>query len=617
LSYRSEPAVRLNVLGRLELIDGGAVPLNRILAQPKRLALLIYLAAALRGGHHRRDSMRSMFWPELEHARANRALRQALHFLRTHLPAGSIVTRGTNEVGVEPGSMACDSILFLSAVDHGREEDALALYHGDLLPAFNLPDAPDFDLWLEMERERLRRRACRAASVLSEQCRGRGEHRQAAEWARLAADHAPLDESVQAEAGSLLARAGDPAGAIRVLQAASSRLREAGIESSPTLRELEMRIRSGQTPDLHHAPSVSVNGGTRPQSRQAVPAEASRLCPPGAAPAEPANLDAYHAYLRGRHLSRQRTPASAREAIEQYHTALRLDPGLAVAHSGLAEVWSLLPVYSAYPPADAFPRARQHAAKAIALDAALPEAHAMLAFATVCYEWDWTKAELEFTRALELGPPAPEVWVPYALYLLTPTGRFQEAVRAIQFARRLAPTSPAENAYVAMVCYHARMFDRALVEAKLALEMNERFPLGWWALGFAQEQTGRVDDAVASFERALELTAGSPLMLAQLGRACARAGHRLEAEQILDRLLEQEGEAGPTPYFTASILAALGRVTPALESLERAYAQRVPHMVFLGVAPEMDGLRHEKRFRELMLRLGLGSLPQPHPGNTP
>jgi tetratricopeptide (TPR) repeat protein len=126
-----------------------------------------------------------------------------------------------------------------------------------------------------------------------------------------------------------------------------------------------------------------------------------------------------------------------------------------------------------------------------------------------------------------------------------------------------------------------------------------------WTLGLAQEQLGLTAEAVASFERAVALTSGSPLMLAQFGRALARAGDVREARAVAERLHGGEEVHVPTPYFTASLYAVTGDVDPALDSLERAYRERAPHLVFLKVAPEMDGLRGEGRFRQLLARMGL------------
>jgi tetratricopeptide (TPR) repeat protein len=527
--------VRLALLGEVKMAAADGASVERILTQPKRFALLAFLTAGLPRGFHRRDELLALFWPKLDYEGASGSLRQALHFLRQSLPPGALQNRGAAEVRVAPEVVGCDVLRFEELLDSGREEEALAEYGGDLMPAFHLRGASGFEDWLEMERERLRRRAARAAAFLA------GE----------------------------AARPGMRAGAS--VQAAAAVLPKTPVTSRPAGPAASNGARRDPQTDLQASPDPS----------------------------------AYRAWVLGRHCSRQRSPASMLQAVEHYRNALRLDPCFAPAHVGLAEAWTVLPVYSAHPPADAYPRAKHHAARALALDDTLADAHGYFALATVCYEWDWYKAGREFKRALELGPASADVLVAYALYYLTPLGRFPEAIDVIEAARRSSPTSPAESAYVAMVCYHGREFERAVVEARLALELNEQFPLGWWTLGLAQEQLGQTAEAISAYEHAVDLTAESPLMLVQLGRAHARAGNTCEARAIADRLHGGLETHVPTPYFTASLYGALGETQPALDSLDRAYRERAPHLVFLKVAPEMDCLRGELRFRQLLARLGL------------
>jgi DNA-binding SARP family transcriptional activator/Tfp pilus assembly protein PilF len=601
--------LRLTLLGEVGAAGVGDARMERVLAQPKRFALLAYLAAALPRGFHRRDELMALFWPELEHERASGSLRQSLHFLRQSLPPDALLNRGSGEVRIDPRVVACDVVRFESLLDSRREEEALAEYGGELMPAFHLRGASGFDGWLELERERLRRRAARAAAFLAGESARDGKPRDAANWALRAVACAPLDETVQLQAAGLLLELGERSDALQVLAGAMARMVEHGVHAAPAMERLAERIRSG----LHSTADATSQRLSPPvPPLPPIVSGTVRAAAPNSDKPAAADPAAYRAWVLGRHCSRQRTPASMLEAVGHYRTALRLDPGFALAHVGLAEAWTVLPVYSAHPPADAYPRAKHHAARALALDEALPDAHAYFALATVCYEWDWPKAGREFQRALELGPGSSDVLVAYALYYLTPLGRFAEAMDVIEAARRSSPTSPAESAYVAMVCYHARAFDRALVEARLSLQLHEPFPLGWWALGLAQEQLGRTADAVAAYERAVALTEESPLMLAQLGRALARAGNVREARAIASRLHGGAELHVPTPYFTASLYAATGDLELAQDSLERAYRERAPHLVFLKVAPEMDELRGETRFRQLLARMGLnGSTPMP------
>src|SRR5688572_4721541 len=145
-------SIRLTTLGTLDLREPDGRVLEPLLAQPKRAAILIYLALARPRGLHQRDSLLALFWPERDQASARKALRQALYFLRAALGDGAIVTIGDAEVGVSE-RIWCDVVAMERALEEGRLEEAIALYRGDLLPGFHIDGAPEFAEWLDAERE--------------------------------------------------------------------------------------------------------------------------------------------------------------------------------------------------------------------------------------------------------------------------------------------------------------------------------------------------------------------------------------------------------------------------------------------------------------------------------
>jgi serine/threonine-protein kinase len=200
-------------------LDCGSLP-----AQPKRFALLAYLAAASPYGFHRRDTLLGLFWPEADQAHGRTALRQAIHMLRCELGRDAVVGRGAAEVGLA-GDAWSDVRAFERALAAGRHAEALSLYLGDLLPGLFLADVPDFERWLEETRDRLRRQAAEAAWTLSEQLEQRGQGDQAARWARWAWALGGDDERALRRLLALLGRLGDRAGAMRVYQTFATRLR--------------------------------------------------------------------------------------------------------------------------------------------------------------------------------------------------------------------------------------------------------------------------------------------------------------------------------------------------------------------------------------------------------
>jgi DNA-binding SARP family transcriptional activator len=160
--------IEFRALGTVVLRTPEGEDIRPVLAQPKRVALLAYLAAARPHGFHRRDRLLALFWPEQDERHARWALNQALQHLRGSLGKQVVVSRGDGEVGVDPAQLACDVAQFETALDAGENDQALELYRGDLLDGFHLSGAGEFERWLEEERGRLRQRAARAASVLAQ-----------------------------------------------------------------------------------------------------------------------------------------------------------------------------------------------------------------------------------------------------------------------------------------------------------------------------------------------------------------------------------------------------------------------------------------------------------------
>lgn len=207
----------LRALGALDLRDDAGLELRAILSQPKRLALLLYLALARPRGFHRRDTLLALFWPDADEAHARNALRQALHHLRQALGAG-VVTRRGEDVGLAPGRLTGDVPAFDEALAAGDLERALGAYGGDLLPGFFVSGAPAFERWLEGERARVRDAAAGAARTLAERQAAAGQTGSALHWARRAVALSADDEEMVRWCIALLGRIGDRTAALRTYE---------------------------------------------------------------------------------------------------------------------------------------------------------------------------------------------------------------------------------------------------------------------------------------------------------------------------------------------------------------------------------------------------------------
>lgn len=266
--------IQLRLLGALDIEreDGG--DLRTLIAHPKRLALLAYLA--LRADHSpiSRDCLVAVFWPESDASRARGALRNALHFLRSRLGKSTVRSQGDR---LRLDGVWCDAPAFEDLLERGELEEALELYRGDLLEGFFVPDAPEFEAWVEEERGRLRRRAVDACWSLVDEAEGSDRISLAARYARRALGLAPTDEVGARRLLTLLARAGDVTGALRAHEEFAERLnRLYEIEPSPETGRLVASIRRGDLrPDRRASkppPAAAARDGVASRLGQADPA---------------------------------------------------------------------------------------------------------------------------------------------------------------------------------------------------------------------------------------------------------------------------------------------------------------------------------------------------------
>jgi DNA-binding SARP family transcriptional activator/TolB-like protein len=260
--------LKLTLLGTVQLEREDSDQPTAIVAQPKPLALLTYLAAATPAGWRRRDELLGMFWPELDNTRGRRALSQALFVLRGVLGADVVTTRGAEEVGLDTEAIWCDVTSFRAAIDAGRLEDAMRLYRGDFLPGFFVSEAPEFERWVERERATLRSRAIATAWQLSSREERAGHAAAAVDRARRAFELEPLDETSLRRLIDLLDRAGDRAGALRAYnEFAESLRRELGVDPSAETVARAEAVRSSLSGDAAKRsarPLVLPNGATTP-----------------------------------------------------------------------------------------------------------------------------------------------------------------------------------------------------------------------------------------------------------------------------------------------------------------------------------------------------------------
>jgi TolB-like protein/DNA-binding SARP family transcriptional activator len=316
---------------------------------------------------------------------------------------------------------------------------------------------------------------------------------------------------------------------------------------------------------------------------------------------------AYDLYLRGRAYWYRRTAEGFQGALASFRGAVARDPGYALAHVGLADVYALLasPDYGVLPPKEAFPRARAELSRALELDPRSAEAHAALGNVLTFYDHDWAEAEREFRRALELNRGYTPALHWYALHLVA-TGQPERAIATIQKGREEEPLSVLMTTASGRVLYFAHQYDASIAEYRSALEMDSGFVSAHLGLGLAFVQKGEPGRAIEEYRTALALPGGRQLVVsALLAHAYAVSGRKEEARALLRELSAvPEGRYVPAEY-AALVHLGLGEKDAAIADLERAYRLGSGYLAYLRVEPLFDPLRSDPRFAALARRVGL------------
>lgn len=321
-----------------------------------------------------------------------------------------------------------------------------------------------------------------------------------------------------------------------------------------------------------------------------------------------ANAEAYQCYLKGRYHWNKRTAEGLKKSITWFEQALEHDPTYAAAYAGIADAYLNLGGWGHVPFREAYPLAKAAAARALAIDDTLAEAHVSLAMVQKEYDWDWVAAGRGYERALALNPGYAVAHQWYGEYLAA-LGRHDEAIAALQRAAELDPLSLIIQATLGRHGYYAaRRYGEAIAQLRKTLELGEDFWVAHLWLSLAYAQAGQLPEAVAEARTACHLD-DNPEALAGLGYALGLTGQRREAEETLTEAQRLSSQRYVSPVVPALILIGLGEHSQALDWLERAHADRAQMMSELRSEPAFDPLRADPRFADLLHRVGLGTAP--------
>jgi serine/threonine-protein kinase len=317
------------------------------------------------------------------------------------------------------------------------------------------------------------------------------------------------------------------------------------------------------------------------------------------------NIEAFQGYLRGLYWYQRYTRESLAKAKESFELAIASDPTYALAYAGLAVFYLGQGALTVKPMREMAPLAKSAAEKALAIDPTLSEAHSVLGVIIGAVEYDWKLSEHHFQAAMAVEPVPPLVRVRYALYVLTPLRRFEDAVMQYRRALETDPLSMMVHFGLAFALYCSRQHESSIEYAARAVDLYPDYWLVHFAMGLALSQKGLIEQSIASLETTVRLSPSFTLAAGFLAAAYARAGMRNKAEKLMEEVMQRGSTQFVSPACFGIYHAALGEADRMFEFLEAALAVCDPYLTRIDAEPYFEPFRFDPRYRDLMARMNL------------
>jgi TolB-like protein/Flp pilus assembly protein TadD len=311
------------------------------------------------------------------------------------------------------------------------------------------------------------------------------------------------------------------------------------------------------------------------------------------------NPNAYEAYLRGQFYRAKFTPEAMNKAIGEFQSAIRLDPNFADAYAqeGMA-YWLLAQPLAALPAKEGMPKAKAAALKALELDDKVAMAHSVLGWTASFYDWDFSTAEQEFKRAINLNSNDALAHLGYA-FLLSSLGHHERGIAEGKKAVEVAPLDLSVRIGLSEQYQLAHQFDAAVRECNETIKIDPEFGRAFWNLSWNYKYSGDYDQAITALQKSMLLERASRDEVAELGRVYRRGGINGVRRWSLKDL-----ESGPA-FMIGSIHAELGERDQAIEYIRKAYENREGSLLMLDVWPSFDAMHSDPRYQEFVRRMGL------------
>lgn len=316
------------------------------------------------------------------------------------------------------------------------------------------------------------------------------------------------------------------------------------------------------------------------------------------------NNEAFRLLLQSQHYISGLSPEGLRKGIALCQQAIAIDRDYAAAYARMAFGYAILGVYGFEHPAEAFPRMKAAAKKALELDDALAEAHVALGCSLFYQAWDLAGAEREARRSVELNPDSTEGFAVLNQILLG-QGRFEEAVAAGQRAVEIAPLDYWSSLDLGVTYFHSRQFEKAIEQLRKTVAIDPGSPVAYGPLAQSYAAAGQRASAIKECKLALALNRRASFVILQAAAAYAMLGEAREARKLAEEFEKNWKPDGISAFWLASMHACLDDKEQAFEWLEKAYQEHTPFLCYLKVMWTHERLHGDPRFDALVKRIGI------------
>jgi serine/threonine-protein kinase len=318
------------------------------------------------------------------------------------------------------------------------------------------------------------------------------------------------------------------------------------------------------------------------------------------------NIDAYNDYLKGHFFWNKRTKEGFEKSIRYYRAALEKDPDFVLPYAGLADVYASLGWYDFRPKKEVFDTSKAYALQALEIDDNNGQAHLAMGNYKAWCEFDWVSADMEYRQALQLNPSNAEIHHQYA-HILEVRGLFDQAINEMQQAINLEPLTVNFNTCLGQIMYFDRQYDAAGKVLNKSIEIDSTHFWAYYWLGRVRFAIGEMDKAIELLDKASNFPSVETISLGTIGYIYAQSGQTDKALKIFDQLIKMSERRIVDPLYIAWIYLGLNDRDNTFQYLDQAYDGLSSYLGMINVDPLYDDLRHDKRFQQLLQKMGFGN----------